>query len=231
MIQIKTNGFTLVEIAIVLVIVGLLLGGTLKSMELIASARVREFISQQDGIKVAFLGFEERFRAMPGDYSRATTNIAGTTQNGNGNGQIEGTTVPIESILVWEHLSRAGFLTRTYTYSATESALTGPGNRYGVNQQIVYDGVYGIGTTAAPLPLRHNIKTGSQVPVAIVAEVDRKTDDGAPFTGGFQFSSFRGNGVANPALSGIDSCIVGVGPSATWAVSSGQPNCGGASLL
>ena len=227
----KSSGFTLVEIAIVLVIIGLLLGGILKAAELITNARVREFISQQEGIKVAFRAFEDRFRAMPGDYARATTNIAGSTQNGNGNGQIEGSSTPIESILVWEHLSRAGFLTGTYTYSVTESALTSPDNRNGVYQQIVYDGLYGAGTTAAPALLRHNIKSGSQVPVAIVAEIDRKIDDSAPNSGGFQFSSYRGNGAANPATTGINSCIAGAGPTATWAVTSGQANCGGASLL
>ena len=227
----KLNGFTLVEIAIVLVIIGLLLGGILKGYELMANARVRELISQQEGIKVAFLAFEGRFRAMPGDYARATTYIAGSTQNGNGNGQIEDSSTPIESILVWEHLSRAGFLTGAYTYSATESALTSPDNRNGVYQRIVYDGLYGAGTTAAPSRLRHNIKSGSQMPVEIVAEMDRKIDDGAPFTGGFQFSSYRGNGVANPAMTGTDSCIVGAGTTATWAVTSGQANCGGASLM
>ena len=67
----KTNGFTLVETAIVVVIIGLLLGGILKAVELITNARVRELISRQDGIKVAFLGFEERFRAIPGDYAGA----------------------------------------------------------------------------------------------------------------------------------------------------------------
>jgi len=231
MSQCKPNGFTLVETAIVLVIIGLFLGGILKAVELITNARVHELISRQEGIKVAFLAFEDRFRAIPGDYYRATINIPGTTQNGNGNGQIEDTSTPIESILVWEHLSRADFLTGTYTYSATESDVTSPANRNGVYQQIVNDGLYGAGTTASPAPLRHNIKSGSQVPVAIIAEVDRKIDDGAPFAGGFQFSSYRGNGVANPALSGTDSCITGAGPSATWAVNSGQPNCGGASLL
>ena len=224
-------GFTLVEIAIVLVIIGLLLGGTLRAVELIANSRVREMISRQDGIKVAFLGFQERFRAMPGDYALATTNIVGTTQNGNGNGHIEDSSIPIEPILVWEHLSRAGFLPGTYTYSATESAATSPDNRHGVYQQIVYDGLYGAGTTAAPSPLRHNIKSGSQVPVAIVAETDRKIDDGAPNTGAFQFSSYRGNGAANPALTGPNSCISGAGVTATWAASTGQSNCGGASLL
>lgn len=227
----KLNGFTLVEIAIVLVIIGLLLGGILKAAELITNARVRELISRQDGIKVAFRAFEGRFRAMPGDYARATTYIAGTTQNGNGNGQIEDSSTPIESILVWEHLSHAGFLTGSYTYSATESDVTSPDNRNGVYQRIVNDGLYGTGTTAVPSVLRHNIKTGSQMPVEIVAEMDRKIDDGTPFTGGFQFSSYRGNGAANPALTGTNSCISGGGPTATWAVTSGQANCGGASLL
>ena len=214
-----------------LVIIGLLLGGILRAVELMTNAHVREIISRQEGIRVAFLGFEERFRAKAGDYALATTNIAGATQNGNGNGQIENSSTPIESILVWEHLSRAGFLTGTYAYSATESALTSPYNRYGIYQRIVYDGLYGAGTTVAPSPLRHNIKSGSQVPVAIIAEMDRKIDDGAPNSGGFQFSSYRGNGAADPAMTGPDSCIAGTGTTATWAVTSGQANCGGASLL
>ena len=62
----KQTGFTLIEIAIVLVIVGLLLGGVLKGQELIQSARTRNLISVQDGIKAAFFGFQDRFRAYPG---------------------------------------------------------------------------------------------------------------------------------------------------------------------
>ena len=67
----KQSGFTLIEIAIVLVIIGLLLGGVLKGQELITSARVRNLISQQDGVKAAYFGFLDRFRALPGDYSQA----------------------------------------------------------------------------------------------------------------------------------------------------------------
>ena len=94
----SSGGFSLVEIAIVLVIIGLLLGGLLRSSELITGARIRELVARQDNIKAAFFGFEERFRALPGDDSQDTINIRGATQNGNGNGRIESTTVPNESI-------------------------------------------------------------------------------------------------------------------------------------
>src|SRR5688572_32426776 len=90
----RQAGFTLIEIAIVLVIIGLLLGGVLKGQELITSARVRNLISQQDGIKAAYFGFLDRYRALPGDYNAASTNIPGISAgcnagNGNGNGRIE----------------------------------------------------------------------------------------------------------------------------------------------
>src|SRR5215216_5548834 len=106
------RGFTLIEIAIVLVIIGLLLGGVLKGQELITGARVRNLIQQQDGVKAAYFGFLDRFRALPGDYANATTNITNVSTaacnsgNGNGNGQIE--TTANENTLVWEHLSKAG---------------------------------------------------------------------------------------------------------------------------
>ena len=93
------RGFTLIEIAIVLVIIGLLLGGVLKGQELITSARVRNLISAQDGVKAAFFGFQDRFRAFPGDYSQATQNIANVTTtcaaagNGNGNGNGHGAAI------------------------------------------------------------------------------------------------------------------------------------------
>jgi len=192
------RGFTLIEIAIVLVIIGLLLGGVLKGQELITSARVRNLISVQDGVKAAFFGFQDRFRAYPGDYNQASQNIANMTTtcgggNGNGNGVIDATPV-LESILAWEHLSKAGFITGTFDCNTTESLSTTPNNPYNVFLQLVFDGAYGSATSAQ----RHNLKTGAQIPVEIIAEVDRKIDDGRPFSGSFQFSTYRGNGAAAP---------------------------------
>src|ERR1700675_1827337 len=112
-----TRGFTLIEIAIVLVIIGLLLGGVLKGQELITGARVRNLISQQDGIKAAFFGFQDRYRALPGDYAAASTNINGVSINGDGNGQIQAANAAgtVEAILAWNHLSAAGFINGSYT--------------------------------------------------------------------------------------------------------------------
>ena len=82
-------------------------------------------------------------------------------------------------------------------------------------------------TAAAPRPKKHNLKTGGQVPVEIIAEVDRKIDDGKPESGGFQFSEYEPT--ANAALAPIKgNCDLG---GTSWNVSGGETNCGGASLF
>jgi prepilin-type N-terminal cleavage/methylation domain-containing protein len=232
----RQTGFTLIEIAIVLVIIGLLLGGVLKGQELITSARVRNLISQQDGVKAAFFGFQDRFRAFPGDYTAAVVNIANISVAacnagiGNGNGRVE---AGDEARLAWEHLSKAGFITGTFTCAAADAATTTPVNPYGIYLEVVYDGLYGAGTAAAPSAARHNVKTGAQIPVDIISEMDRKVDDGNPNTGGFQFSRFQGNGAAAPTdgAAAAPACTSATTPVGTWNTTNGSTNCGGVSLI
>jgi prepilin-type N-terminal cleavage/methylation domain-containing protein len=229
----KQRGFTLIEIAIVLVIIGLLLGGVLKGQELITSARVRNLITQQDGIKAAYFGFQDRYRALPGDYAQATNNINLTTVNGNGNGQIESTaavvagSVPTEDIAVWEHLSRSGFITGTYAHGPAYAAASAPTNPYNMFLVMRFDNGYSDTVPAANVANRHNLKTGNQVPSDILAEVDRKVDDGNPLTGTFRFTAVSATGTApNPAT-----CINN-GPPVVWNVLGAvEPNCGATTLF
>ena len=230
----KQSGFTLIEIAIVLVIIGLLLGGVLKGQELITSARVRNIVSQQDGVKAAYFGFLDRYRALPGDYDSAFTNIANISNaacnggNGNGNGRIE-SAVGNENILAWEHLSKAGFINGSFTCAAAESAATTPTNAFAVRLQLVFDFVFdegpapGLQATTA----RHNLKTGGQIPSDLLAEIDRKIDDGSATGGVFRFSAYDG-GAGAPV--GTGTCYLAAAPNA-WNATAPVANCGGATLF
>ncbi len=113
----RQQGFTLVEIAIVLVIIGLLIGGVLKGQEMITNAKVSKVENDYKGITAAILAYQDRYGVMPGDDPAAATRFPGTwnaADNGNGNGSIQGnwfsTTNTDESRLVWKHLRGAGFI-------------------------------------------------------------------------------------------------------------------------
>jgi prepilin-type N-terminal cleavage/methylation domain-containing protein len=215
----REQGFTLIEIAIVLVIIGLLLGGVLKGQELITGARVRNLIGQQDGIKAAYFGFLDRYRALPGDYKNAQATIQNTTKDGDGDGQIETGAANNEATLAWEHLARAGFINGSYTYNAAVSEATSPMNPFGSFIELVHDDKYG-GAAAA---VRPNLKTGNRVPVEILAEIDRKVDDGLPNTGSFRVSDY---GAPAPDAG----CITAAAP-IVWDGKAGAANCSAATLF
>jgi len=221
----QQGGFTLVEIAIVLVIIGLLLGGVLKGQELITSARVRNIITTQDGVKAAYFGFLDRYRGLPGDYSGATVNIpnCGACQNGDNNGQILTNGAILESISAWEHLSKAGFVTGSYVYSAPAASTNTPVNPYGSLVQLIYDVQYQDGAAYPAVSLRHNLKTGNNIPSDILAEVDRKVDDGQANGGQIRFSTFGG------AVNTGDVCFVAA--TGGWQSATSTANCGATTLF
>lgn len=227
----KQNGFTLIEIAIVLVIVGLLLGGVLKGQELITAARVRNLATTLDGIKIAYLGFQDRFRVLPGDYENgaAEKNIPGPTLTKGctlanatcQNGKIDNTN-EAETILAWHQLSRAGFITGSYDGVGAATAptpLNNPTNPFSGYLQLIHDNVYS--DAAVTPPVVFNTKTGGNVPASILAEIDRKIDDGNPLTGSFR------NAPTWDIPAGAPSCLSGT---TAYAVATDVKTCGGTSI-
>jgi prepilin-type N-terminal cleavage/methylation domain-containing protein len=112
----QQSGFTLVEIAIVLVIIGLLLGGVLKGQELINSAKVKNLANDFRVIPTYIYAFQDKFKALPGDDANVAAHVstatpATTPAGGIGNGVINGdwnsTTATDESFLFWQHVRLA----------------------------------------------------------------------------------------------------------------------------
>lgn len=111
----RQAGFTLIELAIVLVIIGLLLGGVLKGQELIASAKVKNMAGDFKNVQVMLYGYQDKFRALPGDDAGAATHLSGgvVAQVGElGNAVIDGswdsTDAKDESFIFWQHVRLAG---------------------------------------------------------------------------------------------------------------------------
>ena len=131
------HGFSLVELSIVLVILGLLTGGILAGQSLIRAAELRSVVSEYQRYAVATRSFQEKYRALPGDMPNATAfwgaahatpstceTTAGTgtqTCNGDGDGLIgHASILPLERWRFWTHLANAGMIEGNY------SGLAGP---------------------------------------------------------------------------------------------------------
>ncbi|MCR4304111.1 MAG: prepilin-type N-terminal cleavage/methylation domain-containing protein [Gallionella sp.] len=173
------SGFTLIEIAIVLVIIGLLLGGVLKGQELINSAKVKNLATDFKNVPVFIYGYQDKFKALPGDDIRATSHVAATT-SGNGNGIIDGnwnsTTSTDESYLFWQHVRLAGLAPGPTSLTATDYApLNAVGGRIGVTNS---------GTDLPISNLRGSyIVCSASIAGKFAKQLDTTLDDGNSSTG------------------------------------------------
>ena len=169
------RGFTLVEIAIVLVIIGLLLGGVLKGQGLIDSAKVKNIIQQSNSLTAAVNAYQDKFRALPGDDPLATSHVPGDTGNGNGDGQMS------EYHLAPQHLALGGFITGSYNGSTDFMTSAQGGAVYLYNDVVGGRGGNGI--------------RFDNLPDTFAEQIDARLDDGKPGTGNVRANN--GSGVSN----------------------------------
>lgn len=180
----RQAGFTLVEIAIVLVIIGLLLGGVLKGREMITNAKIKRIENDFAGVSAAIFAYQDRYGVLPGDDPAASTRFAGTwrsSDNGNGNGNISGgwssTNNGSESRKIWKHLRGAGLIAGPVDTSS--ASYQQPSNSFG--------GLIGIDLNIYNLS-GHNIVFG-EIPGDIAQILEARGDDGVPSTGSIQSNS------------------------------------------
>lgn len=119
----KSAGFTLIEIAIVLVIIGLLLGGVLKGQEMMTNAKIKRTSNDFNGVAAAIYSYLDRYAAMPGDDPNAAARWGAGTVAGNGDGVIAGGcfTQGAESTELWNHLRQSGLVAGSGTNNPTHA--------------------------------------------------------------------------------------------------------------
>lgn len=186
----QQSGFTLIEIAIVLVIIGLLLGGILKGQELITQAKIRNVVNDFNGTSAAYYAYQDRYRAVPGDDINAAGRWTGT-KSGNGDGVVGGNYNDVngasEAAYFWQHLRLSGLIAGATTdNSPPQNAAAG------------VTGVQGAGA----LGFAGLVVCSSNLPAKIAQAVDSQFDDGNASTGQVKGVISAGQGNA-PAVTAV----------------------------
>jgi len=156
----RQSGFTLVEIAIVLVIIGLLLGGVLKGQELINSAKVKNFAQDFRQVPLFIYGFQDKYKALPGDDANYSAHLgsaataagvtllaptAGTLGNGTLNGNYNSTTGTDETVAFWQQVRLAGLASgpTAFTTPSADMPTNADGGKIGVQSTAPITGMTG----------------------------------------------------------------------------------------
>ena len=181
------SGFTLVEIAIVLVIIGLLLGGVLKGQELIENGRVKNAASDMNGIVAAYNSYLDRYRKLPGDDGPVATI---TARGGSWTGMVAGSNNGIVGVAPAQTFAGTGEGGTFFRHLRAAGFITGDPASVGVNALPVNAwggrvGVVNVAGIQGRLPARLLVCMGN-VPGKAAAALDIQLDDGNPTQGAFR---------------------------------------------
>jgi len=235
----KQAGFTLVEIAIVLVIIGLLLGGVLKGQELINSAKVKNFATDFRNIPLFIYGYQDKYKALPGDDANiaahvgatvggvAITQIALVSASGTaGNGRLDGnwfddatTIATSESVAFWQQIRAANLAAGPINPTDPNFIPTNAdGGKIGIQSGTNVPGRQYISGLSGTYLL-----CSSGILGKYAKQLDSNMDDGNPATGSMMAIPMPGNAIP-PTPANAPSCnVVGTPASCTAAIVDTDP--------
>lgn len=242
----KQAGFTLVELSIVLIIIGLIVGGVLAGQSLIRSARLQNDIAKFNSIDASFNGFNLRFSGLPGDIANAATFFTGTAQpgqvtNGDGSGTVaagnEANFCGSEVGYVYDHLAAAGMVSLgQYDEANAAGCHTGATRANQINTGILASRTAGgmvVYGAAGQNFVRFGINSGVTTNPAItivnnftpeqVSFIDTRLDDGIATTGLVTSANVTTLATAGLAGTATTDCNTAAG---VYTVGATTANCG-----
>ena len=164
----RQAGFTLVEIAIVMVIIGLLIGGVLKGQAMVQNAKVKRVVKQADEFRAGVMAFYDKYGVYPGDENLAPI-PPGTDGEGDGDGMIE-TGGTNEDPEVYRDLQRSGLISGNYNGTSDL-----PKHAFGDDMNLYW-------VDPGPGEAKHYFLFYN-LPAEVCLEIDMKNDDGDDGTG------------------------------------------------
>lgn len=229
------RGFTLVELAIVMIIIGLLIGGILKGQELINNARVSSAVTQLKGVEAALNTFRDKYAALPGDIAAPANRLPNCTiagapvcaTVGDGDSLIELAAGNIGAVAAdneggraFIHMAAAGVLAGSNvdpSVGAWAPAAALPDFNIGGNISLGYSTTRPTGAISADILTGHYLAAGRVGAAAMGTEtiassqagnIDRKMDDGLPNAGSVRASGTQGVGNATDCASAANAAAV-----------------------
>lgn len=232
------QGFSLVELSIVLVILGLLVGGILTGQSLIRASELRAVTTEFGNYGTAMMSFRDKYMNLPGDIDNATNFWgAATVANGDGDRQIEeasGGAAAGEMFGFWQQLALAGMIEGTYTGLSGSDAddadvgINVPQSRIGTaGWSVVYLGTVATSSTDHYEGKYDNAmffggETAGEVTQGAVLtpeeawNIDTKMDDGKPAMGSVKALESQGDATAGAGCGNAAAATTSLGSSTEY---------------